>query len=223
MRYPFNKLNKYFLKKYKIKEDSEYELFDIYAKNLLTIKRIDLVIKYYYIECREKNKNLEFAREIYIKHIEAFTDGTFTEAGNPDKNSIEKYIEAFDDLIDDFKINGYCSDISIIPIGKDNELIDGSHRTACAAYFNQKIRVMRFSNISVDYGLEFFKRRLLDDYYLYFIAIEYGIIKDDIYVLFKILKNISIKHILTRCFYKKVRHAYRVGINDIKYLLGKPI
>ncbi|MEK6266347.1 MAG: hypothetical protein N2B06_16505 [Clostridium sp.] len=183
MKYPLDKLDNYFLNYNKITEDMEYEIFDIYAKDMITVNRIDLVVKYYYIECREKNQDLDFAKELYKKHIEAFTDGTFSEQGNSNKNSLEKYIEVFDNLIDDFKVNGYSSDISIIPIGKNYELLDGSHRTACAAYFNQKIKVIRFPNLSVDYGFEFFKWRLLDDFYLDFIANKFAMLKDNIYIL----------------------------------------
>lgn len=205
MKYPLNKLDNYFLNYNKITEDMEYEIFDIYAKDIITVNRIDLVVKYYYIECREKNQNLDFAKELYEKHIEAFSDGTFSEQGNLSKNSIEKYIEVFDNLIDDFKENGFSSDISIIPIGKNYELLDGSHRTACAAYFNQKIKVIRFPNLSVDYGFKFFKRRLLDEFYLDFIAKEFVALKDNIYILFawpKIAENRNIK-VIDRILEKK--------------------
>jgi hypothetical protein len=183
-KYPLNKLHNYFLNYNEITKDTEYTLFDIDAKELITANRIDLVVKYYYIECREKNNNFEFAKELYIKHIEAFSDGTFSEQGNSNKNSIEKYLQVFNSLIDDFKINGYKEDISIIPIGKNYALLDGSHRTACAAYFNQKIKVIQFNHLFVDYGFNFFRKRLLDDIYLDFISTKYIILKDNIYVLF---------------------------------------
>lgn len=183
INYPLNKLDNYFLNHNRISEDLEYEVFDIYAKDLITVNRIDLVVKYYYIKCREKNQNLDFAKELYEKHIEAFTDSTFKEEGNSSKNSIEKYFEVFDNLIDIFKNNEYDSNISIIPLGKNYELLDGSHRTACAAYFNNKIKVIRFSNLSVDYGFKYFKIRLLDEFYLNFIAQEFVALKDNMYTL----------------------------------------
>lgn len=181
---PFNKLDKYFLEYNKITEETVYEIFDICAVDLFTANRIDLVVKYYYIECREKKFNLDFAKELYTKHIEAFTDGTFTEHGNPNKNSIEKYFEVFNHLIDNFKEKGYTPDISLIPVGKNYEILDGSHRTACAAYFNQKVKVIRFPKLSVNYDLNFFRRRLLDDYYLDFMAKRYLDINDKVYLLF---------------------------------------
>lgn len=181
---PYEKLDSYFLEYNKITEKDEYEIYDINAKDLLNIYRIDLVVKCYYIECREKNQNIDFAIELYKKHIEAFSDGTFLEHGNQGKNSIDKYIEVFDNLINTIKQKGYDSDISIIPIGKNNELLDGSHRVACAIYFNQNIRVIKFPKLSVNYGFKFFKARLLDEEYLDFIAKEYARLNDDIYLLF---------------------------------------
>lgn len=184
MKEPFNKLEKYFLEYNKITEDTSYKIFDICAKDLIQANRIDLVVKYYYIDCRENNSNLDFARELYKKHIEAFTDSTFTEEGNANKNSIEKYFEVFNHLIDSFKEEGYRPDISLIPIGKNYEILDGSHRTACAAYFNQKVKVIRFPGLWVNYGFDFFRRRLLDDYYLDFIAKKYSELSNKVYLLF---------------------------------------
>lgn len=198
MKYPLNKLDSYFLNYNKITEDTEYEVLHVDAKDFITVNRIDLVIKYYYIKCREKNENYDFAKDLYKKHIEAFSDSTFSEPGNSNKNSIEKYIEYFNDMIEDFKENGFNSNISIIPIGKNYELLDGSHRTACAIYFNEKVKVIRFPNLSVDYGFKFFKRRLLDDFYLDFIAKEFAALNNSIYILFawpKIVKSKNIKAI----------------------------
>lgn len=183
MNNTLNKLDKYFLSYNKITQDTEYEVFEIDPKELITERRIDLVVKYYYIQCRENNENISFARELYDKHIEAFTDGTFQEHGNKHKNSIDRYIETFHNLIDEFKKKGFDSSISIIPIGKNYELLDGSHRVACAAYFKQRIKVARFPDLSVDYGIKFFKLRLLDDYYLDFIVKEYAALKNNIQLL----------------------------------------
>jgi hypothetical protein len=196
MSNPFRKLDNYFLDYNKITEDTEYGLFDMKAADLITEKRIDLIVKYYYIRCWEKNVNVDFARELYEKHIEAFTDGTFMEQGSTYKKSIENYLEVFNNLIDEFKERGFDSNISIIPIGKNNELLDGSHRTACAAYFNQKIKVIKFPCLSVDYDFKFFKRRLLEDYYLDFIAKEFATIKNNIHILFawpKIVQSKKLK------------------------------
>lgn len=231
MKYPLNKLDNYFLNYNKITEDIKFELFDIDAKDLVMESRIDLIVKYYYISCREKNQNLSFAKELYEKHIEAFTDSTFSEQGNPNKNSIEKYIEVFDNLIDNFKKTGFDSDISIIPVGKNYELLDGSHRTACAVYFNQKVKVIRFPNLSVNYDFKFFKRRLLDDFYLDFIAKEFVVLKSNIRVLFawpqiagnrnnKVIEEILEKK-QCKVIYRKRLKFNREGLRNLVFQIYK--
>ena len=39
----------------------------------------------------EKNLNCKFYNDLYKKHIEAFSNGTFIEYGTESKNTIEKY------------------------------------------------------------------------------------------------------------------------------------
>lgn len=181
-QYPFNLVSDYFYEYNNISESDEYEIFDIDARKLFLPQRIDLVVKYFYIQAVIENKNIELAKDIYCKHIEAFSDGTFSEMGDPNKNSMEKYISAFNNLIESFKKDGYDCNKSIIPIGKNNELIDGSHRVACAAFFNQKIRVIKFSKISINYDYKYFKRRFLKEDYLELMAEKYCEIKENTFV-----------------------------------------
>lgn len=181
---PFNKLDPYFLAYNKIDPQIDYDVFYLKPEEIINEKRIDIIVKYYYIKARESGHNLGLAREIYEKHIEAFSDGTFQEHGNKDKNSIEQYISTFNQLIDDFKENGFDEDKSYIPVGKDNEMLDGSHRAACALYYKQKIKVVKFPDLGVSYDFEFFRKRHLDEFYLDFIAKEYVNLKQETYVLF---------------------------------------
>lgn len=193
-----NKLDKYFSDYNKTNENSEYNVFYMEAKDLINDRRIDIIVKYYYIKSRETGENLEFAKKIYEKYIEAFSDGTFEEYGNKEKDSIEKHIEIFNNLIDTFKAKRYEEDISVIPVGKNNETLDGSHRVACALYFNQRVKVIKFDDLSVDYGFEFFKNRQLDDFYLDFIAKEYVNLKKEVYALFvwpRVGKDENIRYI----------------------------
>lgn len=175
-----DRLDAYFKTYNQIDENHDYQTYTIDPKELIHPRRIDLIVKYYYIKSRETGDNIEFSKELYAKHIEAFTDGTFKEHGNKEKNSLEKYFEIFDRLIDSFKEAGFNEELSVIPIGQHQELLDGSHRAACALYFNTPITVMQFPELSVDYGFDFFKRRLLDDLYLDFIAKEYVQLNPDV-------------------------------------------
>lgn len=179
-----HRLDPYFKDYNKIDESSQHEIFYMEAQDLINKKRIDIIVKYYYIKARESGENMEFAQELYKKHIEAFSDGTFTEEGNKDKNSIERYIETFDKIIDSFKEKGFDEEVSLIPVGRDREILDGSHRVACAIYFNSKVKVIQFKGLGVDYGFGFFRQRVLDEFYLDFIAKEYVNLKKDVYAIF---------------------------------------
>lgn len=174
------RLDAYFRKYNKIDEDFVYDKHTIDPTELINSRRIDVIVKYYYIKSRETGENFEFAKELYGKHIEAFTDGLFEEHGNKEKNTLEKYFEIFDQLIDSFKEVGFDEKLSILPIGSNNELLDGAHRAACAFYFNCPVTVIQFPELSVDYGFDFFRRRLLDGIYLDFIAKEYVSLNEDV-------------------------------------------
>lgn len=178
-----DRLDTYFIAYNQIDEQTEYTTFEINPKALINYRRIDLVVKYYYIRAKETGENIEFAQELYKKHIEAFTDGTFQEHGSKEKTSLTKYIEVFDQMIDSFREEGFDAERSVIPIGRNNEILDGSHRTACALYFNSKVKVRKYPSLSADYGFDFFRRRLLDEVYLDFIAKEYVELKSEVATL----------------------------------------
>lgn len=175
-----NRLDDYFKAYNKIDEQTPHSTFEMEPAALITPRRIDILVKYYYIHARETGEDLAFAKELYEKHIEAFTDGLFQEHGNKEKNSLEKYLEIFDEMIDQFKEAGFDAKQSVIPIGRNNELLDGAHRTACALYFHATVPVMKFPDLAVDYGFDFFRRRLLDEVYLDFIAKEYVQLKGEV-------------------------------------------
>lgn len=181
-KYPYNLLTEYFLSGNNITEDLPYEIKDISAQELVTPERIDLLAKWIYIDAKEKGMHPETAKQLYLKHIEAFSEGTFTEPGNEDKNSIEKYFQEFDILIEDFKQHGFNEQKSLVPIGKDNILLDGAHRTTCALYFHKKLRVIKFENIKRDYGTAFFKKRGLDERYLDRMVMQYCKLQPNIYM-----------------------------------------
>ena len=56
-----------------------------------------------------KDFNVEFSKEIYKEHIKAFSLGKFTEPGNEDKNSINKFIDEFNKTFEDIKQNTHIS------------------------------------------------------------------------------------------------------------------
>lgn len=176
-------LTEYFCDLYKLGYEGNYKIERINARKLIVPGRIDLIAKLKYVEFREKGYDLTFIKELYTRHIEAFTLGTFTEGGNDSKDSIEKYFKTFDSLIDNIKENGLDENISVIPVGRNNEIMDGAHRTAIAAYYNLSIPIIRFENLIANNDTEFFRSRLLDETYLDYLVTEFCKLKDDLYVV----------------------------------------
>jgi hypothetical protein len=174
-------LGEYFCKQYIIDINENYKIEEIDAKELIVPERIDLIAKLKYIEYRENGWDLDFIKEIYTAHIEAFSNGSYTEPGNDSKNSINKYFNVFNYLIDNIKHSGLDNQISVIPVGKNNVILDGAHRVAIAAYFNLKVPIIRFDNLYADFGVEFFRNRLLKLEYINYLVMEYCKLKNNLY------------------------------------------
>lgn len=175
-------LGRYFCDTYNIDLTKRYEIEYVNARELLVPGRIDLIAKYKYIEAKEKGYNCKFINELYDKHIEAFSAGSYNEPGNDEKNSIKKYIDTFEVLIKNIKKSGIDETISVIPVGKNNEIMNGAHRTAIASYFNLDVPIIRFDNLEANYGTEFFRERLLEEKYLDYLVTEYCKLKENVFV-----------------------------------------
>ncbi len=180
--YPYNMIPSFFITELPITEDMPYEIEEIPARELILPQRIDLIAKWIYIEAYDKRLDMTYAKELYAKHIEAFSEGTFTEPGNDEKNTLEKYFTEFDQLIEDIKVKGFQEEKSLILVGKGNVLIDGSHRCACAAYFNKTVKVIRFNQLNKNYDAEFFLKRGLDKEYIDQLVLKYTELKDNLYL-----------------------------------------
>lgn len=147
-------ISKSHIKLWCLNPEDEVNVEWVDAKNFLTPNRFDLAIKIYYIECRERGVGLEFAKHLYSEHIKIWNGGI--EYGHPEKNSIEKYFQAFDNLIDNVKRNGFDENISVVPVS-DGILLNGAHRVAVGIYFKLKIPTFNVPNIYETYNYNFFK------------------------------------------------------------------
>jgi hypothetical protein len=175
-------LSKEFCEICNIDLSKEYAIEYIDASKLLVPERIDLIAKYKYIECRDKGFEIPFFKELYAKHIEAFSYGTYMEPGNPNKITLQDYLETFENLMDEIKKNGIDPEVSVIPVGKDNVIMNGSHRVAIALYYGLQVPIVRFDDLYVDYGLNFFRQHKLEEKFLDFMVTEFIHLKKDLYV-----------------------------------------
>ena len=176
-----NLISDYFIGSWNLNPEEELDIIYVDAKQFLTPQRLDLVCKLIYIDCYIKNKNLDYATELYTEHIRAFSEGTFIEPGNPKKNSIEKYINSFNEMIRKCS-KGISHKQSVVPVGADGNILDGAHRTAIAIYFNIPIPIVKINNAKVNYDYKHFKRYGLKQEYLDFISYNYILWKDNIYI-----------------------------------------
>lgn len=172
-----DELTPYFCETYEIDRDKDYPVEWVDPRTLLVSERLDLVAKLKYIEAYESGRMTPFIKDCYIQHIAAFSYGTFKESGSKEKDSIEKYLVSFHQLIDAIKTTGFDAAKSLIPVGKDNILLDGAHRAAVAIHFSRKIPIIRVSEAKVRYDADYFKKRLLDAACLDYLVLEYAKLK----------------------------------------------
>src|SRR5690606_27486756 len=95
-------------------------------QKLLVTERLDIIIKYLYIEAYIEKKNYRYYLDLYKRHIAYRTGGI-----EDKKRSINEYIKEFNTLIDSIRINGFDKNFAI-PVSKYNGIIlNGAHRLAC--------------------------------------------------------------------------------------------
>lgn len=177
-----HELTPYFCETYGIDRDKDYPVEWIDPRILLVSERLDLAAKVLYIKSRESGQVVPFVRDCYVKHIEAFSYGTFKEGGSIEKDSIEKYFATFDQLIDGIKFSDFDKEKSVVPVGKDNIILDGAHRVSVALYFNKKVPIIRFPEEKVTYDADYFRKHLLDGQCLDFLVLEYAKLKGNVHL-----------------------------------------
>jgi len=112
--------------------------------------RYDVVVRYLAVQATmEENRT---GLDLYLKMQQI-----------RDPNNIGgDYLGNFRKLIDSIKLNGFDFKQPII-CNQKNELIDGSHRLACALYFDvDKIRIKRSEVMDCEYGLQWFSEHFTE-------------------------------------------------------------
>lgn len=177
------KIDNYIATSFNIDLTQKYKVEYINARELITADRIDLVAKIKYIEAIDKGYKTDFFEDLYRETIAAFSDDTYKEPGNKEKNSFKKYTKIFKELIDEIKNNGFDINKSIIPVGKNNAIMDGAHRVSIAAYFNLDIPIVRFENIEIKYDADFFMMKQMNLEYINYLIYEFCKLKNNIYAI----------------------------------------
>ena len=138
-------------------KQSLYSVDVLEANTLLLYKRLDIAFKLFYL--RLLDNHVPFAEEMYIEHIRAFSLGEFSEPGNTDKNSIEKYMESFYETFLNIKEHGFDIQKTLIPISSNKTIINGAHRVSSAIYLNKTVSCIELDCDSPCYDYKFFYQR----------------------------------------------------------------
>lgn len=219
--------SEYFIQSWRYENDVELPVEYVWPGQFVVSERIDLICKLFYIECREKKRDLSFAKELYTEHLRAFSEGTFKEPGNDDKDSLEKYFDTFDRLIDDIKENGFDASKSVIPVSDNGVILDGSHRVAIAIYYNIELPIVRIHGTEPCYDAAFFQKNGLKRIYLDFMIDQYIRRKEQTYVVclwpagYDEEKNKMTDAILRQAAHIVYRKEIKFNYSGIKQLVTK--
>ncbi len=183
-QYPYNLITEYLIDILHIDEATRYSIESVPARSLLSPKRFDLMSKWLYIDCYMNHKDMTHAIEIYRDNINAFSEGSFLEPGQETKDSFDKYLTRFNELIDEIRAHGFDEHISLIPVGSNGMIMDGAHRVAVCAYFDMEVTVIRFPDKKVvsEYDYDFFRRFLMHDVNMAYMAQIYLSLFQDCYM-----------------------------------------
>ena len=150
------------------------------AIDFLSPNRFDLIAKLIYVKFRDLKIQSDFARRLYLEHINAFNG--YVENDGSNKIGKEAFLNSFNNVIDSIRDYGFLLE-SEIPLSESNSIIDGAHRTAAAIYYNKDILVKKKQAPNPNYNFNFFLKRGLKRQYLDAMAIEYATIKNNTYAV----------------------------------------
>jgi len=163
-------------------KSESYKTKTIPAIKLLTFNRFDIAFKLLYLEMLKFD--VEFSKDIYKEHIRAFSLGKFTEPGNDDKNSFDKFANDFDKTFEDIKANGFDGCKTLIPLSKNGSIANGAHRVASAIYLNKTVDCVQIETSNHIYDYKFFYGRNVSGEVLDVVATKFVEYADNIYIAF---------------------------------------
>lgn len=161
---------------------NEYFLKSINAIELLHSTRLDIAFKLIFL--RMARYDISFSRDIYVDHIRALSLGTFTEPGNESKDSINKYILTFNEVLNDIKRNNFDSSKTLIPLSKNGSIANGSHRVASAIFLEQKVTCVGIYTSDHIYDYKFFYERNVSSDTLDIVATTFTEFSSNVHIAF---------------------------------------
>ena len=135
--------------------------------NFLSFDRLDLIVKYLYIDSIEKKHNQSFILKLYKKYI--FSHFGKNKQTNKD---IEKQLDKFNNLIESIKKNDFKKDY-LIKVDTKGRILNGSHIACIAFYFKKNIYYNINEKNSYVRNLDWFKDKKFSKKEINFIIHKY--------------------------------------------------
>ena len=147
--------------------------------NLVCPRRFDLMAKYIYAKHRELNVKSMCGTKIYANHLRVWNG--FHEK-YPPKNSLEDFLNSFDELLDSVKNATEGRDI-YVNLDKTETLCNGAHRTVACLLYNRIPFCNQYDVDGLKITADFFRKHRLEEKYLDAMALEYCKLKNNTYVM----------------------------------------
>lgn len=174
------KVSQFIIDAYNLKDEFSSEVELINPLELICSERLDIVAKLLYLE--KKEKDLECAEDFYLEHIRVMTKCSFVEAGS-EKQGKSAFVEAFGNLLNAMRENGYCDSSLPIPVDMNNKILDGAHRVAAAIYLGISVPIVRLPVIGEYdiYDYKYFQSYDMNLEYLDEVLLRYVELKENVY------------------------------------------
>ena len=183
MKYSLNEISNLLEKHfYKDLSNAMYEVKKVQAYTLLTHSRLDIAFKILYLEML--GYDVAFSEEIYKEHIRAFSLGKFTEPGNDNKDSIDKFIEEFKRTYESIEVNGFNSKETLIPLSTNGSIANGAHRVASAIFLDKEVNCVELETTNHMYDYKFFYNRNISSAMLDVVATKFVEYSNNTYIAF---------------------------------------
>jgi FkbM family methyltransferase len=160
--------------------EPKHEVKLVQPAELLSPARLDIMAKYVYALQWVLGRHAAWSRYVYREHLQVWND--FHEGDGSGKCSYEDFKAAFDKLLTQMAEFGFDERYGLLPIGRNNVIIDGSHRVAAALAHNTPVRVVCFDTQPQAYDYEYFRNRGLAEEILDELALQYCRLDDRVRV-----------------------------------------
>lgn len=176
--------------------------------NISMNNRLDIFVKTLYIRAYLSWVNLKYYKKLYRNHIRLYNLSK-----EDDKNSIDDFLDNFNNLINNFK-DSWFDEKYPIPVNQDWNLMNWAHRLACSLYFwIEPIIEVKIYDYDINWWLEWFKKNNFSDLDILNILEEYNIYeKLDLMIVWPWYKN-SIKVISSELINNWVQYIWDIWID----------